>query len=221
MRYGEATHGWWCNSRTYPTRCKYCGERVFFFSCSCGSKVFFQELGWPWPEHRCIQYLTAQYGREFIERGMAIMMMTPGVDIGRKVDRNYTDKVKQQLAVSREPEVVRCDPYDGCQDTEAEGIVRELIPRVDVFKRFDISENSVIGAALFGPLAKDEYAQVTVHTGALAGEDNWSFTFFVSRKLLDQKRIVKGDFVTCKLRAFTVHGRGTVWVCDDLRGVFE
>ncbi len=30
MPYGEPTHGWWCNARTYPTGCRYCGQTVFY-----------------------------------------------------------------------------------------------------------------------------------------------------------------------------------------------
>jgi hypothetical protein len=49
-----------------------------------------------------------------------------------------------------------------------QGIVRELIPRVDILSRFEIPENLVIGLALLGSLAKRQYSQITIHTGALA-----------------------------------------------------
>lgn len=28
----SATHGWWCNTITYPTKCRGCGEPVFYRS---------------------------------------------------------------------------------------------------------------------------------------------------------------------------------------------
>lgn len=35
------THGSDCRKvRSYPTACPYCGTRVFYFECTCGSKVF-------------------------------------------------------------------------------------------------------------------------------------------------------------------------------------
>ena len=46
--------------KTYPTRCKYCQKRVFYFSCDHGSKVFFDKLGHPWPVHRCPEYYQRQ-----------------------------------------------------------------------------------------------------------------------------------------------------------------
>ncbi|MDE2637747.1 MAG: hypothetical protein OXI30_15400 [Chloroflexota bacterium] len=48
-----ANCGWWCNSKTIPITCKHCGDRIFWYSCDCGSSVLFDELGPPWPKHRC------------------------------------------------------------------------------------------------------------------------------------------------------------------------
>ena len=42
-----------CNSKTVPMNCKYCEEKIYYFSCDCGCKVFFEKLGPPWPRHRC------------------------------------------------------------------------------------------------------------------------------------------------------------------------
>lgn len=34
--------------------CPICGARVFFYRNDLGSKVYFDELGWPWPKHPCL-----------------------------------------------------------------------------------------------------------------------------------------------------------------------
>ena len=57
VHYEGVVHGDQCNTKTYPTRCKYCQETVFYFSCDHGCKVFFDELDKPWPVHRCPEYL--------------------------------------------------------------------------------------------------------------------------------------------------------------------
>ena len=57
--YKGAAHGDWCNTKTYPINCKYCNKQVFYFSCDQGCKVFFDELGPPWPIHRCPEYIAA------------------------------------------------------------------------------------------------------------------------------------------------------------------
>ncbi len=33
--------------------CPVCGERVFFYQSPNGGRVFFDDLGWPWPKHSC------------------------------------------------------------------------------------------------------------------------------------------------------------------------
>lgn len=33
--------------------CPVCGAKVYFYQNSHGSRVFFDELGWPWPKHSC------------------------------------------------------------------------------------------------------------------------------------------------------------------------
>ena len=43
--------------RTYPTHCRYCGKDVFYHENEYGSRVFFEDLGKPWPKHRCREYL--------------------------------------------------------------------------------------------------------------------------------------------------------------------
>lgn len=57
MRYRGVSHGSWCNSKTRPIKCKYCGKDVFYFSCDHESSVFFEKLGNPWPKHLCKEYL--------------------------------------------------------------------------------------------------------------------------------------------------------------------
>lgn len=33
--------------------CPVCGETVFFYQAPNGGRVFFDDLGWPWPKHPC------------------------------------------------------------------------------------------------------------------------------------------------------------------------
>ncbi|WP_322489607.1 hypothetical protein [Chloroflexus sp.] len=221
MRFYTTSHGPRCNSRTWPTFCQYCGQRVFYFTCDCGCKVFFDELGAPWPKHQCLGYLHSlieTYGREVIERGMAVMMMTPGID------RTYTTQVQQ--AYEREvwqpapkKDIIRRDPVHDARE-DVVGIVRELIDGVNVFKLLGTSDNW-FSLAILGSLAKAECVQITIHTGALASADNYSFTFLVDKQLLMQQSIVKGALIRCQLRSLVVPGWKPIWICDRVRSPLE
>lgn len=71
-------HGGWCSgssdsslnkpfqtreSYTDPNaRCPVCGEPVFFYQSPNGGRVFFDDLGWPWPKHSCTDNPKSQSG---------------------------------------------------------------------------------------------------------------------------------------------------------------
>lgn len=40
---------------TRPTRCETCDKECFYYENEFGSRVFFDELGPPWPKHDCIE----------------------------------------------------------------------------------------------------------------------------------------------------------------------
>src|SRR5258708_2207924 len=40
----------------YRTKCSKCGEEIRYFSCTCGSKVFFDTLFPDWWQHKCVEY---------------------------------------------------------------------------------------------------------------------------------------------------------------------
>ena len=47
--------------KCYPTRCRFCRNEVFYYENEEGSKVFFDDLGPPWPVHQCDEYLEANH----------------------------------------------------------------------------------------------------------------------------------------------------------------
>lgn len=42
--------------------CPVCGERVFYYQSPNGGRVFFDNLGWPWPKHPCTDNPRSQSG---------------------------------------------------------------------------------------------------------------------------------------------------------------
>lgn len=44
-------------------RCPVCNEKVFFYQSPYGGRVFFDDLGWPWPKHGCTDNPHAQNGK--------------------------------------------------------------------------------------------------------------------------------------------------------------
>jgi hypothetical protein len=44
-------------------KCPVCGERVFFYQNENGGRVFFDDVGWPWPKHPCTDNAAALFNR--------------------------------------------------------------------------------------------------------------------------------------------------------------
>ncbi len=48
------SRGWTHDSYLVPNAsCPVCGEAVFFYQSPHGGRVFFDDVGWPWPKHGC------------------------------------------------------------------------------------------------------------------------------------------------------------------------
>ena len=54
-------------SKTSKRLCRYCGEDVFYYENSYGSRVFFQDLGGSWPTHFCKAFLNTDRTTVYIE----------------------------------------------------------------------------------------------------------------------------------------------------------
>lgn len=211
----SATHGRWCEAKTYPAQCRYCGRPVLYFTCNCRSKVFFDELGWPWPEHRCLGYLIAQYGKTFIESALAHQVMRGGARVRHRIDHRYGNRVRHHIASGAEDRITRCDPMPGAR-VEETGVVREIISEVDVFAKLRVP-NTAIGRALLGSLAREAHYQLTLHVYTADPGQVLSYTFFAPAWIVDRLSLSRGGLLTFEIISHAVPGRAAVWMAPDLR----
>lgn len=219
MAFGLAVHGERCGAKTYPTRCRHCGNKVFYFECRCGSKVFFADLGNDWPEHRCMQMLVATYGRDFVERGMARQMQKHvASNLRTPIEKRYEDAVRRHLS-RRKPSTknwtkrVEATAGGVVSDT---AVVRDVHRNVDVFTKLRINRHSQIARAMLGRLGNGKYGQVTFHCGDLYGSSIESYTVFIESKTIDKLELEDGDLVKIAVRAAKVDAKRFVWLCDEI-----
>ena len=230
----RAAHGWWCNTRTFPTVCKYCRGDVFYFSCDCGSKLFFDSLGYPWPIHRCAEYKPSptltRLGQEDLSRSLLSYLSGNDAEqlskfIDQRIERDYA--VEIQTAQAREKRssrktswIVRQDPYHNCKTAER-GIITELIPDADILKKAGVKAGSV-GARALDKFVEKNLAQITIHTRALAEDEseNCSFTFFAETSLVRRLGLVKGCIVVARLRGIAALIKHPIWICEQLTDLY-
>lgn len=218
MFLGAAVHGEWCGARTYPTRCRFCGQSVYYFACRCGSKVFFSELGGTWPEHRCIEMLRETYGDEFVQRGMALQMMkSPSSRLHTPIEERYEAAVRGQLRRQSESAGGRIRRVDASAGRKVKdtAVVRAVVRDVDLYGKFRLSPESSLAKAFLGVLGRRPFGQLTVHVGHLPKGEAESYTAFVDEDVLIQLKLENGDLVEIKLAAVTV-GNEFVWLCSEI-----
>ena len=224
--YGRAVHGAWCSSRTYPTKCRHCGQSVFYFSCECGCKVFFDTLGPPWPVHNCIELALSdlsikralsELGTERVQDHMAELMMTPSIwQPGHSLEPAWLHKVTQRIATPRafQPRLIRERPVPGAERDET-GIVRELAA-VDPAKALGLDAYSLVGQAMLRSLRLEDCMQLTVHCGDLSCENGSSYTFLAAGALVHQAEAQRGNLIWFEVEAFGLSGKPHVWLCRSL-----
>lgn len=215
--WGATVHGVWCSSRTWPTRCPSCGEPVFFFMCNCGSKVFFDELGPPWPLHDCdtswtrkLRCTTDKTGRITVELGPGITISRPLRSFG--IDQNIIAKAHAAKAKKSPDPVVVVKP-NGQTPKEIVGILREVSRNSNPIKAYRLNDTSM-ARAMLGRIGAQRVGKITVHVPSTSEEQRQSFSAWIPSELLKEPRIVHGITVSLSLEGVRILSHGYTWFCD-------
>ena len=215
-------HGVICRTRTFPTKCSNCGDKVFFFSCSCGSRVFFDELGWPWPEHDCgfsrsdLRWAQDRPKMKFRGGGVRVVL-SGGVTATRPAEsRGHTWDIDPEVvktanlnARSRERNAIESVPPGADWTVEITGVVRELDRQVDVYQRLKLPRSS-ISEGFLGDLGIGKWGRVTIH---VLKSVIYSYTCWIPLSLLPPGGVGNGVTVSANLERVDVAGKAREWVC--------
>ena len=213
------THRLGCQTRTFETRCLDCHQRVFFFSCTCESKVFFDKKGPPWPLHRerCIPYLirvlrdeTGISDKGILERvkdfATARHLVVPAGIYKQLSDGSYPPHLKLQ--------VMNIPPYD--ERIIVEGVILDLNSNINFFKKFDLRDNA-IGHTVLGNLATGTWSELTVRQMHNELEYfAYQFTFYMPQDFVNKRSWRQGISIAVQLNYVHPVGRSAVWVFDNI-----
>lgn len=193
-------HGRRCNSQTFPTNCRDCGDPIFVFTCNCGSAVLFDELGQPWPKHRCRSW------------------SAPGGNF--RVDENYGVQVRKAEQNRTATSIIRVAARDA--DTyRGRGLVREVSRDVDIFAKLGLPAPTPMAAAVLGDLARQKVAQVTVHVEDQGAAEFRSFTFLCADDVAGRLDIERHDFLDLQLEAVSIPGGKNLWKAVRVEQLFR
>ncbi len=213
------THREDCKTYLNKTRCPDCGDNVFYFSCTCGSKVFFDLDVPPWNphEHRCwlyhIRIMREIYGYpehlivNIIEQEANVRNIVVPPEI-RAVLATMTNNLP-----SRKLRIIEIPPTDETKVTV--GVITVVNRNINFFKKFDYPDN-VMGRALLGKLANDAYLELTIREGA--NEENVC-SEFICYMLLETYLALKiqhNAMVAVTLKPFQLPDGRFIWLIFEL-----
>lgn len=218
-------HGEWCRTKTWPASCPECSKEVFFFSCDHGSKVFFDELGSPWPVHDCLKSWARDLRRFTDDKGDTVVELKPGITVTRSLAKPTSFKVEQSVISKAQPvkkkkardTIVPIEPERELSESHI-GVLREVRPYVDPVKAFSMADTAM-GRASLGSIGKQEMGKITMHVPYPTEDYTESFTSWVPAKLLRDRRIKRGVTVAVDLERIRIVGRGYTWFCDSLEAL--
>ena len=220
-------HGSWCHTHTFPLNCRYCQQRIFFFSCNCGSRVMFDELGPPWPTHDCqtqsgntTPYSPSTWatpnGVRIFRKSQNTSGLLPGWQRGSdSIDSNLVKRVSESQSLARD--TMRIDPI-GRMTAEIVGVVRER-SGPDLARRHGLERNSIGFKELANVIGDSDPVQLTAQVDDLPGDpdaiDYSSYTFLLPRKLAGRE-ITQGAVIQALLAPVVTLSGIRLWVARKI-----
>ena len=211
-----------CRTKTYPTKCPACGMRVFFFSCSCQSAVFFESLGVPWPIHRCSAARYGQLrGRGHSSTDAALTVHTEHLRRGRTVPARVAEAMEMDAKVEA---ARRAGPKKTLyrdvlpeENRDFAGTVMRLDRNINMPRHFGLPSNPIASGVL-GRLGKGRWHLIRVRDGE-AGADQpivAELSGFVSAKDAANEGLRKGQKLLISAEPWAPPGRDPVWVVTEI-----
>ena len=203
-------HGVYCKTKTFPLKCKYCQQQIFFFSCDCGSRVLFDELGPPWPMHYCgtpnpnpapyqPSNVGAPSGVNIYRRSHYSSGLLPGLQSAADfIAPDVVKRVKESQNMARDTFPI--EPI-GSTNAEIIGIVREL-SRPNLARRHGLDRNSVGFSQLADIIGDADPVQLTVQVDELPnnpGAIDYSGYTFLSPRNPDARNLTRGAVISASL----------------------
>ena len=207
------THGSWCGSRTFQTNCPTCRAVVYYFSCDCGSRVFFDDLGGSWPRHDCDTSWTNSLIRTIDSTGGITVRLSSNVTATRSADFPGIDEalaVRARAKRERPDPIIRIDPRMGSKK-HVVGVLRELKRNVNPLEAFRLPD-SLIAWQFLGVIGKQPVGKITVHMQSETSDQQESFTAWIPADWIEDQRIERGIAIFAELMGMRIN-RETAWFC--------
>lgn len=194
-----------CNAKTYKTKCIYCGRTVYFFSCDCGSKIYFDELGGNWKRHYCEEYI--QYA-----------IKTQGSDDLFDLKKSLAQQIEIDYAnINIEPDhindehIMKINPaLEKIQDI---GFIKNIKTNIDIFKYSNENKTDFNIISLNG-IDYQNLCLLTIQVKDRIKKTIEEYECFIEKAKLSELSI--NDEVEFSIRGKSIFFNITVWIIDEI-----
>ena len=210
-----AVHGYWCSSRIWPTRCLTCRSEVWYFSCACGSRVFFDHRGPPWPLHDCNTSWLRDIVR-IIEPDGSIR-----VDLSENVSAVRPGTFETQAEITKPSRTrvrfVRMEPVEPFEVMEVSGILHEITQGSSLRKQFRLSDTAMAGAFLrsLGPNWDGPLGRINIHAPTSSVRRWEKYIAMIPASSVSDYRPLRGSQIFAILSSIGISDT-RVWMCSYL-----
>ncbi len=223
------THGPSCNAKTFPTNCPSCKSNVYFFQCDHQSRVFFDDLGPPWPLHFC--FLRRNGSRQFAPRPSGKVALTTMTNVTVSVQsQNYglltgMEKSIDNAIVKRagqKPDsslrdTMRIDPI-GDRSDHLCGVVHDIV-QLPLDEKFGIELDTLGGQTLSKRFPDLKVAQLTILVDEIATDpdaiDFLSYTIWCNPTAAVET-LSKRHIVSLTVTPTEIWGIGRRWLGSNI-----
>ncbi len=215
------THSSDCTTRAFPYTCPYCDSEVFFFMCSCGSKVLFDSLGSPWPQHRCYEFvirtaidtLSTSRSHDDIHNLIQKYHVFTGIEIPPDIN----DIIDRTLDQRSKPRIVNRITHDP-NITHIIGNLHQVNKDINLNKRFGFDASNSFMGGLLGELQTEKYSELIVRGFPDQNNRIFEYSFLISSKELPRYQLVTKHNYAFFVR--TTHSNTPNWLICDIK-LFE
>ena len=204
-----------CYTRIFKTRCPDCHREVWYFDCTCGSKVFFDCKGPPWLLH--MDSCPIYNAREMINQGSSPSSIKKLLRAHAEQNNQDIDPILIQflnrMGASGKKFVKPVLP--SLTPTEFSGILQKIHP-INFFKRLGV-RRSLITQKVLGEFGDKDYYEMVVNQPDDQDPDfinQWIFVIPVSE--VDGCYPMVGTRVYGRLVGKFLFEDELVWTVDDI-----
>jgi hypothetical protein len=199
------THSSDCVTKIFKTNCPDCNSKVFFFSCNCGSKVYFESIGDPWPQHFCRNH-EIKFAIDLVRNSDRMkdseiikLIEDHSKKIGRQLSEELWDIIENELGKRKKPfnfTEISCD----IDIVGFSGRIIEINKSINFYKRLGLDKTAPFSFDFLGEFRNGNYYEIKLRDNPDKNNHSRQITFYADVKILNNISLKIGDVITVKLR---------------------